>query len=545
METTAAFCYYFKHPWSRITVAYLVVIFNFLIFAEDPVTHSQTEAYIAVVGNCFSFLFNKYPGAGWSVLKVVCWLLAILTGLVAGKFIFHQLLFGRYLRLKVFREDHGSWMTMFFTTILSLFFFSHIYNLFLKAGSMESLMVTDAMGIRNATFMKIAAVGTWMGDFVTAWMVTDMMLQDENYPQWGKGARRFWKQGNNRIVLFWTVLLSLTSVVVLAISTNWICWDCLNLGFLPSDEVSRAFLASFILVFDLLIVMQDWEFPHFMGNMDINLPGLSTAQLNFKLPVCKYIIKEEYRIHITGKWFNYGVIFLVMILDLNMWKNQIFYQPYEYGQYVGPGKQILNVEKAETLRKFNRSTLTYEWRAKNVDPITNRPYMEQDLSLNSRYIGASMQIKCLAFIPSVLAFLSFGFFIWLLGRFPDPEPFAENLDTSYERMTRKSPCEYSKEVGATLEEPRDTGDSDSPKRSGTPVSLFLDRVHFAKTPPASDAISAAAQEEHPVVDIDPETPEEWDVSHDLPFLLWLGISHDAAEPREETNVSHDVAQQSP
>lgn len=27
------------------------------------------------------------------------------------------------------------------------------------------------MGIRNESFMKLAAVGTWMGDFVTAWMV--------------------------------------------------------------------------------------------------------------------------------------------------------------------------------------------------------------------------------------------------------------------------------------------------------------------------------------------------------------------------------------
>lgn len=53
-----------------------------------------------------------------------------------------------------------------------------------------------------------------------------------------------------------TVLFSLTSVVVLVITTDWISWDKLNRGFLPSDEVSRAFLASFILVFDLLIVMQ-------------------------------------------------------------------------------------------------------------------------------------------------------------------------------------------------------------------------------------------------------------------------------------------------
>lgn len=33
-------------------------------------------------------------------------------------------------------------------------------------------MVTDFMGIRNESFMKVAAVGTWMGDFVTAWMVS-------------------------------------------------------------------------------------------------------------------------------------------------------------------------------------------------------------------------------------------------------------------------------------------------------------------------------------------------------------------------------------
>ncbi|GAB0176200.1 mitochondrial enolase superfamily member 1 [Grus japonensis] len=40
----------------------------------------------------------------------------------------------------MFREDHGSWMTMFFSTILFLFIFSHIYNLFLiMAGNMRAL----------------------------------------------------------------------------------------------------------------------------------------------------------------------------------------------------------------------------------------------------------------------------------------------------------------------------------------------------------------------------------------------------------------------
>lgn len=35
-----------------------------------------------------------------------------------------------------------------------------------------------------------------------------MMLQDQHYPDWGKAARRFWKQGNHWIILFWYVLLS-------------------------------------------------------------------------------------------------------------------------------------------------------------------------------------------------------------------------------------------------------------------------------------------------------------------------------------------------
>jgi hypothetical protein len=47
-------------------------------------------------------------------------------------------------------------------------------------------------------------------------------------------------------------------------------------------ELSRAFLASFILVMDLLIVMQDWDFPHFTTTHHVNLPGFSVATLKWK-----------------------------------------------------------------------------------------------------------------------------------------------------------------------------------------------------------------------------------------------------------------------
>ena len=91
------------------------------------------------------------------------------------------------------------------------------------------------------------------------------------------------------------------------------------------SELSRAFLCSFVLVMDLTILMQDWDFPHFTNTLDVNLPGFYKHMVHF----------QALEVQISGKWFNYGLIFFVMIFDLNMWKNQIFYKPEYYGQYVG------------------------------------------------------------------------------------------------------------------------------------------------------------------------------------------------------------------
>lgn len=124
-----------------------------------------------------------------------------------------------------------------------------------------------------------------------------------------------------------------------------------------------------------------------------------------------------------------------------MWKNQIFYKPHEYGQYIGPGQKIYTVEDAESLKDLNRTHLSWEWRSNHTNPKTNRTYAEGDMFLHSRYIGASLDVKCLAFIPSLLAFALFGFFIWFFGRFQKTDQGMENLDKSYTRMKRKSPSD--------------------------------------------------------------------------------------------------------
>ena len=124
-------------------------------------------------------IISRYPPNAFSVLKVFLYLIALILGMVVGKLFIHYFLFRRCFRLSMFDNDQGSWMIMFFTSILSLLVFSFIYNAFLglNATVAASYTISSKMGITNQTFMKAAALGTWMGDFITAWMVTDMMLQ--------------------------------------------------------------------------------------------------------------------------------------------------------------------------------------------------------------------------------------------------------------------------------------------------------------------------------------------------------------------------------
>ena len=101
-------------------------------------------------------------------------------GMLVGKFFVHKFLLCRVLKLRMFSEEgQGSWMVMFLTVLMFLFVMSFIYSEFLLLGGehLAPYVTSHNLGIQNQTFMKMAAMGTWLGDFFTAWMVTDMMLQ--------------------------------------------------------------------------------------------------------------------------------------------------------------------------------------------------------------------------------------------------------------------------------------------------------------------------------------------------------------------------------
>ena len=107
---------------------------------------------------------------------------------------------------------------------------------------------------------------------------------------------------------------------------------------------------------------------------------------------------------------------MVMILDLNMWKNQMFYEPYDYGQYVDERERIHSIDDEETLKSENKTMFTYEWRANNTNPVTNETYLAGDMVMNSRFEDYPLGWKCVAFVPSLAAMICFVVLIWYFGR---------------------------------------------------------------------------------------------------------------------------------
>jgi hypothetical protein len=173
------------------------------------------------------------------------------------------------------------------------------------------------------------------------------------------------------------------------------------------------------------MIQQDWEFPQFAGSTNVKLPGIDTGDVHFHIPGGE--------VQITGKWFNYGIIFIVMILDLNMWKNQIFYEPYVYGQYTDSDGYIYTVCNRTWLANATREMLSYSWRWNSSNHLENMTYGLQDHRTNSKYSGFPLSLKGIAFGPSLTAFVVFGY---LAKRFSREEEEAKNTQVETFRVIK-------------------------------------------------------------------------------------------------------------
>ena len=151
-------------------------------------------------------------------------------------------------------------------------------------------------------------------------------------------------------------------------------------------------------------------------------------------------MQSNFLLYFAGKWFNYGILFLVMILDMNMWKNQIFYTPYDYGQYTGPDDKIYTVQDQYSLDTYNKSLINFVFRNATINPNTNLTFVSTDTHMNSRYYDVALGVKAIAFFPSLIMFIVFGLLVWFFGRYKPSEkdPYAGRLKKRFKKKKRFS-----------------------------------------------------------------------------------------------------------
>jgi len=271
--------------------------------------------------------------------------------------------------------------------IISLYSWSIAYNRILDdLPELYQYKITNRMDIKFKTFLKGVAVMSFVTHFILTIMVTDTILQDHHYPDWAAKFRKVWQRKYVRICAIWGIVIGVTAAAVTAIAVDFIEWDKMAENLAPADELGRIYLATFIIIFDLLIITQDYEFPRFKLNSHIKLPGFTFS--SYTIQFC--CIKLELR----GKWFIYGLLSLILIIDIYNFKNQMIYNPIDFEQYTYLDDHIRSINNSEAFLHGDTSKLN----------LFNN-YGKHYLKLNAKYAGQEDDIKGTAYLPLVLTIL--------------------------------------------------------------------------------------------------------------------------------------------
>ena len=298
----------------------------------DPFAHSYAEARVPVVGEAYGLLFRFYPPAKiWGApgcdaarnsvchmykalyfVKPLVFIAFLALGVFLGTILHRKLL---SVRLEMFADGKGTWFVSTLTSILTLFVGAMIVNLIVykglptgtqltgenaiwEGGDKKDLMISPNVGVLQNSLSQACAFLTFAGDATTAFMLIDMMLQggptshgtSSRYSGWAPSrCRSCWSNaggGAVRIAAFWVVLavaLGVSSLVFVVEGAEYgggkKAWDnVMNSLKLDSTEVTRCVLAGFIVMLDLLVVFQDWDYPHFTHLEGVKMPGCTTGR---------------------------------------------------------------------------------------------------------------------------------------------------------------------------------------------------------------------------------------------------------------------------
>jgi hypothetical protein len=228
---------------------------------------------------------------------------------------------------KVIKDERGTWLFCSVGVFGMVYLESRLFEWF---ATNEIFQVHAGLGISNVLFGRIAQCCTWVGDMITIVMVLDSMCQEgkvkdkeAKHPNWcGCLQTKIQESECMRWGSIGVFILMGTGVIVAGI-LKWM--DSTNLydGIrIPVGETARVIVVCLITAVDLIIIIQDWDFPNFKNDNDFSIPCSGPD--------------EKKCIRINHKWLQYGPLLVIIMLDINMLKNQCVYKPSNFAQYIHP-----------------------------------------------------------------------------------------------------------------------------------------------------------------------------------------------------------------
>ena len=80
-----------------------------------------------------------------------------------------------------------------------------------------------------------------------------------------------------------------------------------------NNEFARMFVGCVVAFLNILIVMQDWDFPDFSGG-DIKISGFDVEGFRFD-HCCAWVRALLPTVYVSGKWFNYMGVLMGLAFD--------------------------------------------------------------------------------------------------------------------------------------------------------------------------------------------------------------------------------------
>lgn len=495
---------WWRHPIARILVTWVILILDMYIYAEDPLNDSHVEYTSMAMGPILGLLsFWAAPTVGLAFLRLFLLLASFVLAVVVGrKFIVKWLLRDK-LKLSAFGGDGafaGQEGTLCITFLMSCacWYLGSVFYSAVTEDQLDSLSNEIFLLFRpskqfrhvNQCWQALSV----LADILTILTVIDVCLQDQrHYGHWLPSLKRIWCEsfgGWVRIVVAWVAIIGGASVATWGLFSTSKELDHtivapVILG--GSSEITRSIVAAILIFTDLLVCVQDWDFPTFYEPLEIDAKtkvlGLFATEIRITwlsrlldllpIPSCglwkrleRYLPSiDDFTVKISGKWMQYGPLVCVMMIDLFYTYVQISYKPSDFGQYADNRDHFVwtITDQATIDAAYSRGVLQNEslvlWAARrNLTTGEPLPFATGDVKTNCRYIGSNA--KYVGVVIGFLAVVGFLCSLWCADW-----RHRKNL-----KRSKSEPLEISSNEAAHTEEPTQTEPRQTSPSETTPAT---------------------------------------------------------------------------